>query len=96
MRRYMLCPPGVPEETVNWLEQLETWSQRTHRKLEWDINKSGDMYTASVKIDGTPVPLVGTGSSPRNARVKLVMMIDKSEHAYLVGKQIVLAYDHNQ
>lgn len=42
MRRYTLRSAGAPEKDVNWLEEIETWSQRTKRRIEWDVVKRSD------------------------------------------------------
>lgn len=49
-RRYIIRSASAPESDINWLEEIETWSQRTKRRIEWDIVKRTDgEWTARMK-----------------------------------------------
>ncbi|KAJ1310760.1 hypothetical protein OPQ81_009281 [Rhizoctonia solani] len=83
-KRYTLLRPGASEDSIDWLEEIETWSQRTRHRLEWLIGRSEDgLYTAQIKINGELVPLASTETNPRRARINLVKQVDRSEPAIL-------------
>ncbi|KAG8707622.1 hypothetical protein FRC08_000381, partial [Ceratobasidium sp. 394] len=82
-RRYTLCPPGLSYQEVNWLEQFETWKQRTRRSVVWDIQRTNGQYAARVEIDGTVPNVVGIGRSSRDAKINLVIQLENSEPAIL-------------
>lgn len=49
MADYLLNPSGLPVEQVNWLEELETWSQRASVQVGWICVHEGGQWTAKIK-----------------------------------------------
>ncbi|CAE7127654.1 unnamed protein product [Rhizoctonia solani] len=80
-RRYVLQKSA--DGSTDWLEEIEVWSQRARKRLEWDIMKNETGYTVRLTIDGSHVPVVGAGNSPRSAKVNLVQQVDRAEPAIL-------------
>ncbi|CAE7210764.1 unnamed protein product [Rhizoctonia solani] len=80
-RRYVLQKSA--DDSTDWLEEIELWSQRTKKRLDWDIMRNETGYTARLTIDGSNVPVVGAGNTPRSAKINVVQQVDRAEPAIL-------------
>lgn len=56
MTHYSLNHTGRPDNEVNWVEELETWSQRSQVSIGWVPTQNGDQWEVEVKCKCIPSP----------------------------------------
>lgn len=56
MPRYFLNEFGLPEHEVDWVHELEVWSQRSGRLIGWIHTQNGDQWDAEVMRKCVPNP----------------------------------------
>ncbi|KAF8599670.1 hypothetical protein BDV93DRAFT_560143 [Ceratobasidium sp. AG-I] len=74
---YRLNPSGQPESEVNWVEELQTWSQRSRVHLDWVASQTGDQWVVEVKFNGRVVPgVLGVGRRQQKAKEDAAKKLD--------------------
>jgi signal-transduction protein with cAMP-binding, CBS, and nucleotidyltransferase domain len=48
MAAYSLCKGRLPGNEPDWLEALETWSQRSRSQVAWITKQSGGQWIAKI------------------------------------------------
>ncbi|KAF8603462.1 hypothetical protein BDV93DRAFT_556485 [Ceratobasidium sp. AG-I] len=74
---YSLNPAGMPDDEVNWLQELETWRQRSQSRVEWETYKARDQWQVRVRINGELIPgVLGVGSRKQDAKEDAARQMD--------------------